>query len=143
MLEIMRENASGWIIKILFAVIILAFVLTFGMGGLNTGADPTLATVNDQIITRAEFEDAFQRAAEGMRKANPNVTPAQLQDPKFKQMVLGELINSRLLLAEAARLGVSVSDEETLPPSPASPTSGTTRASSTARSTRWRSGPSA
>jgi peptidyl-prolyl cis-trans isomerase D len=109
----MRENASGWIIKILFAIIILAFVFTFGMGGLNTGQDPTLALVNDQIITRAEFEDAFQRAAEGMRKSNPDVTPAQLQDPKFKRMVLGELINSRLLLAEAARLGVSVSDEET------------------------------
>lgn len=113
MLDIMRENASGWIIKILFAIIILAFVFTFGMGGLNSGQDPTLATVNDQLITRAEFEDAFQRAAEGMRKANPNVTPAQLQDPQFKQMVLGELINSRLLLDEAARLGISVSDEET------------------------------
>ena len=112
MLEIMRENASGWIIKILFAIIILAFVLTFGMGGLNTGQDPTLALVNDQIITRAEFEDAFQRAAEGMRKSNPDITPAQLQDPKFKQMVLGELVNSRLLLAEAARLGIAVSDEE-------------------------------
>ena len=112
MLEIMRENASGWIIKILFAIIILAFVFTFGMGGLDTGQDPTLALVNDQIITRAEFEDAFQRAAEGMRKSNPDITPAQLQDPKFKQMVLGELVNSRLLLAEAARLGIAVSDEE-------------------------------
>ena len=112
MLEIMRENASGWVIKIIFAVIILAFVLTFGISSMDTGQDPTLATVNDRIITRAEFEDAFQRAAEGIRKSNPNVTSAQLQDPKFKQLVLGELINSRLLLDEAARLGVSVSDEE-------------------------------
>ncbi|MEF2230865.1 MAG: SurA N-terminal domain-containing protein [Pseudodesulfovibrio sp.] len=112
MLEIMRENASGWIIKILFAVIILAFVLTFGISGMDTGQDPTLATINDQIITRAEFEDAFQRAAEGLRKSNPDLSPAQLQDPKFKQLVLGELINSRLLLAEAARLGISVSDDE-------------------------------
>jgi len=112
MLEIMRENASGWIIKILFAIIILAFVLTFGMGRMDNGQDPTLATVNDRIITRAEFEDAFQRAAEGLRKANPNVTSAQLQDPQFKQMILGELINSRLLMDEADRLGISVSDKE-------------------------------
>ena len=97
MLEIMRENASGWIIKILFAIIILAFVLTFGMGRLNNGQDPTLATVNDRIITRAEFEDAFQRAAEGLRKANPSVTPAQLQDPQFKQMILGELIRDNFV----------------------------------------------
>ncbi|QGY39892.1 peptidylprolyl isomerase [Pseudodesulfovibrio cashew] len=112
MLEAMRENASGWIIKILFAVIIVVFVFAFGMSGLDTGNDPVMATVNDQVITRAEFEDAFQRAAEGLRKSNPNVTSAQLQSPQFKQMILGELINSRLLLGEAAKLGISASDEE-------------------------------
>lgn len=112
MLEIMRENASGWIVKILFAIIIIVFVFAFGMSGLDTSNDPVLATVNDRIITRAEFEDAFQRAAEGLRKANPNVTSAQLQDPQFKQLVLNELINSRLLLEEADRLGISASDEE-------------------------------
>lgn len=99
MLEIMRENASGWIVKILFAIIIIVFVFAFGMSGLDTSNDPVLATVNDQVITRAEFEDAFQRAAENLRKANPDVTSAQLQDPQFKQLVLGELVNSRLLLA--------------------------------------------
>ncbi len=112
MLEIMRENASGWIVKILFGIIIVVFVFAFGMSGMETGQDPILATVNDQIITRAEFEDAFQRAAEGLRNANPDVTTAQLQDPQFKQIVLGELVNSRLLLHEAARLGISASDEE-------------------------------
>jgi peptidyl-prolyl cis-trans isomerase D len=108
----MRENASGWIVKILFGIIIVVFVFAFGMSGMETGQDPILATVNDQIITRAEFEDAFQRAAEGLRNANPDVTTAQLQDPQFKQIVLGELVNSRLLLHEAGRLGISASDEE-------------------------------
>jgi peptidyl-prolyl cis-trans isomerase D len=108
----MRENASGWIVKILFGIIIVVFVFAFGMSGFDTGQDPVLATVNEQIITRAEFEDAFQRAAEGLRSTNPDVTTAQLQDPQFKQMVLGELINNRLLLDEAARLGVSASDDE-------------------------------
>ncbi|MFH1914339.1 MAG: SurA N-terminal domain-containing protein [Pseudomonadota bacterium] len=112
MLEIMRENASGWIVKILFGIIIVVFVFAFGMSGLETGQDPVLATVNDQIITRAEFEEAFQRAAEGLRSTNPEVTSAQLQDPQFKQMVVGELINNRLLLDEAAQLGITASDDE-------------------------------
>ncbi|MUM76688.1 peptidylprolyl isomerase [Pseudodesulfovibrio sp. F-1] len=112
MLEIMRENASGWIVKILFGIIIVVFVFAFGMSGFDTGQDPVLATVNDQSITRAEFEDAFQRAAEGLRSTNPEVTTAQLQDPQFKQMVLGELINNRLLLDEADRLGITASDDE-------------------------------
>lgn len=112
MLEIMRENASGWIVKILFAIIIFIFVFAFGMSGIDTGTDPVLATVNDQIITRAEFEEAFQRTAENVRASNPQVTPSQLQTPQFKQMVLGELISSRLLQAEAARLGISAADNE-------------------------------
>lgn len=112
MLEIMRENASGWIVKILFAIIIIVFVFAFGMSGFDTGTDPVMATVNDQIITRAEFEEAFQRTAENVRASNPQVTAAQLQTPQFKQMVLGELISNRLLQGEAANLGISASDSE-------------------------------
>lgn len=112
MLEIMRENASGLIVKILFAVIIVVFVFAFGMSGMDTSGDPVLATVNDQIITRAEFEDTFQRMAETVRNANKEVTPAQLQTPQFKQVILSELVNNKLLQAEAARLGVSASDKE-------------------------------
>lgn len=112
MLEILRENAGGWVIKVLFGIIIITFIFAFGMSGVDTSSDPVLATVNDQVITRAEFEGAFQRAAENLRRANPNVSNEQLQDPAFKQLVLNELVNSRLLLAEAARLGVSASNEE-------------------------------
>lgn len=111
MLEIMRENASGWIVKILFAIIIIVFVFAFGMSGMDSSGDPVMATVNDQVITRAEFEDAFQRAAENMRRNN-NVPNEQIQSPEFKRAVLNELVNSRLLLAEAARLGISASDTE-------------------------------
>ncbi len=112
MLEIMRENAGGWIVKILFAVIIFIFIFAFGMGDMDNSRDPVMATVNDQIITEAEFQEAFQRMAENVRNANPDLTPAQLQTPQFKQVVLGELINNKLLQAEAAALGVSASDEE-------------------------------
>ena len=112
MLEVMRENAGGWVVKILFAVIIIVFVFAFGMSGMDTGNDPVLATVNDQVITRAEFEETFQRMAENVRNSNPDLSPAQLQTQQFKQVVLGELVNNKLLQAEAARLGVSASDEE-------------------------------
>jgi len=111
MLEIMRENASGWIVKILFGIIIIVFIFAFGMSGMDNGNDPVMATVNDQVITRAEFEEAFQRAAENMRRNN-NVPNEQLQSPEFRKAVLNELINSRLLLSEAARLGITASDDE-------------------------------
>ncbi|EGB15837.1 PpiC-type peptidyl-prolyl cis-trans isomerase [Pseudodesulfovibrio mercurii] len=112
MLEVMRENASGWIVKILFAIIIIVFVFAFGMSGLNSSGDPTVATVNGQAITRAEYEAMYQRAAENLRRTNPDLPPAQTRSPEFKQMVLGELISQKLLLGEAAKLGIRASDKE-------------------------------
>lgn len=112
MLDKMRENASGWIVKILFAIIIIVFVFAFGMSGMNSTGDPVLATVNDQIITRAEFETAYQRMAEAVRRNNPNIGNEQFSTPQFKQLVLGELISKKLLLAEGAKLGISASDAE-------------------------------
>lgn len=112
MLEIMRKNASGWIVKILFAVIIFIFVFAFGMSGLNSSGDPTVATVNGQAITRAEYERMYERASENLRRSNPDVSPAQLRSPQFKQLVLGQLISEKLLLDEARKLGIRASDKE-------------------------------
>jgi len=112
MLEIMRENASGWIVKILFAIIIIVFVFAFGMSGLDNSGDPTVATVNGQSISRAEYESMFMRASENLRRSNPDLPAGQLRSPEFKQMVLGELISQKLLLGEAEKLGIRASDKE-------------------------------
>jgi len=112
MLEIMRNNASGWIVKILFAVIIFIFVFAFGMSGLNDTGDPTVATVNGQTISRAEYQQMYERAAENLRRSNPDLPSAQLRSPEFKQMVLGQLISEKLLLDQAQKLGIRASDKE-------------------------------
>jgi peptidyl-prolyl cis-trans isomerase D len=108
----MRNNASGWIVKILFAVIIFIFVFAFGMSGLNNSGDPTVATVNGQTISRAEYEQMYQRASENLRRSNPDLPSAQLRSPEFKQMVLGQLISEKLLLDQAQKLGIRASDKE-------------------------------
>jgi peptidyl-prolyl cis-trans isomerase D len=108
----MRNNASGWIVKILFAVIIFIFVFAFGMSGLNNSGDPTVATVNGQVISRAEYQQMYERAAENLRRSNPDLPPAQTRSPEFKQMVLGQLISEKLLLDQAQKLGIRASDQE-------------------------------
>lgn len=112
MLDKMRENASGWIVKILFAIIIIVFVFAFGLSGLNSTGDPVLAKVNDDVVTRAEFEEAYQRMAESVSRSNPEVSRDQLQSPEFRRMVLGDLISRKLLLGEAEKLGIAASDKE-------------------------------
>lgn len=111
MLEIMRENAQSWIIKILFGVIILAFVLTFGLGGFDDKGDPIVAYVDKEPISRVEFETTLARFIENLRQSG-NATPEQLNSPQLKQMVLNNLIARTLIMQEADRLGISTSDEE-------------------------------
>lgn len=112
MLDKMRENASGWIVKVLFAIIIIVFVFAFGMSGLNSSGDPVLATVNDDAVTRAEFETVYQRMAEAVSRSNPDISREQIQSPEFRKMVLGDLLSRKLLLGEADKLGIAASDKE-------------------------------
>lgn len=111
MLDIMRENAQSWIIKILFAIIILAFVLTFGVSSFDDKGDPIFAYVDDDPITRMEYEATLERLMGNLRE-NKNITPEQLESPQIKQRVLEDMVTRRLLLREARRLGITVSDEE-------------------------------
>ncbi len=111
MLEIMRENAQSWIIKILFAIIILAFVLTFGLGGFNSKGDPIVAYVDDDPISRVQFEIKLARFVENLRK-NRHLTAEQLESPQLKQMVLDDMISRLLMMHEAQKLGITISDDE-------------------------------
>ncbi len=112
MLDKMRQNASNWVIKTLFAIIILAFVFAFGMGGMNNSGDPIIAYVDEDPITTVAFQQAYEEYRENLHRQNPNISAEQLQDPQIKQIVLGQLVNQKLIREEAERLGVNVSAAE-------------------------------
>ncbi|HKK34307.1 MAG TPA: SurA N-terminal domain-containing protein [Desulfomicrobiaceae bacterium] len=112
MLEIMRQGAQSWGIKLLFGIIIAVFVFAFGMGGMQTDKHSTLATVNDQPIKVNEFIRAYERSVQAARQQNPQLTSEMLEQMQFKDQVFGRLVNSALLKAEAERLGIQVSIEE-------------------------------
>ena len=112
MLDIMRQGAQSWGIKLLFGIIIAVFVFAFGMGGMQTDKHSTLATVNEQPILIQEFIRAYERSVEAARQQNPQLTSEILQQMQFKQQVFSRLVNSALLKAEAERLGIQVSVDE-------------------------------
>lgn len=112
MLDKMRQNASSWVIKALFAIIILAFIFAFGMGGMNNSGDPIIAYVNEEPITTVAFQQAYEEYRENLHRQNPNISAEQLQDPQIKQIVLSQLINMKLIRDEAARLGIGATDKE-------------------------------
>lgn len=112
MMDILRQNAQNWGIKILFAIIIIVFVFAFGMSGFNGNTDPVIAYVNDEPIPTQEFIKVYRETADSMRTQNPDVDADQLQSPEFKNAVLGQMISQKLLEAEAQKLGIAVSNSE-------------------------------
>lgn len=112
MMDILRQNAQSWGIKIAFGIIIAVFIFAFGAGGFNGNTDPVIAYVNDQPVPTQEFMQVYRETAEALRAQNPNLDSDQLQSPEFRKAVLGQLINQKLLEAEAAKLGLAVSNSE-------------------------------
>ncbi|TIH12259.1 peptidylprolyl isomerase [Marinifilum sp. JC120] len=112
MMDILRQNAQSWGIKIAFGIIIAVFIFAFGAGGFNGDTDPVIAYVNDQPVPTQEFMQVYRETAEALRAQNPTIDSDQLQAPEFKKAVLEQLVSKKLLEAEALKLGISVSNSE-------------------------------
>lgn len=112
MLDILRQGAQSWGIKIVFGIIIAVFVLAFGMNRSSTDSTTVVATVNDAPILIRDFQETLQRNLETARRQNPGLTSEFLAQIKFKDQVLNQMITRELLLQKAAALGLTVSKEE-------------------------------
>lgn len=112
MLERLRQNAESWGIKIAFAIIIVVFVFYFGMGNFNEKKEPVVAYVGGEPISAREFQKAYEDAITAMRRQNPGISAEELNTPQFKQTILGQLVNTKLMLGAAKKMGITVSPAE-------------------------------
>jgi peptidyl-prolyl cis-trans isomerase D len=112
MLDILRQGAQSWGIKILFGIIIAVFVLAFGMNRVQNDATNVVATVNDSPILLKHYQERLQRSLELARGQNPNLTTEMLAQMGFKQQILEQMIVEELMLQQATKLGLYVSKEE-------------------------------
>ena len=109
MLDIIRRNAESWVVKAIFGVIIVVFIF-WGVSSLDGTSPSILAYVNDEPITVMEFrkrcEDRINMLTQGRGGLKPEM------EQQVKQMVFNELILSKLLQQEAARLNMGATPEE-------------------------------
>jgi len=112
MLDLIRQSASSWGVKVLFGIIILVFVF-WGVGSIGTNSKTqVIATVNERPILAQTFHRAQQRAVETMRQRNPEMTQEELKALGLNRQVLESLVADELMAEKAAALGVTAADVE-------------------------------
>src|SRR6202035_3239077 len=115
MLDRMRRHQS-WL-KWSLGLVCLAFVFFYIPDFLRSGADAaagdTIAKVDGHEITASEFRRTYQAQLQAYRNAyGANVSEQLLKQLGIEQQILQQMVDERAALAEADRLGITVSDEE-------------------------------
>jgi len=116
MLKLMRKKAQSWMIKVLFAVIIIVFVFFYGYSR-RTGERKVIAEVNGTKITtglfRSEEQKAYQNTVMIYRQMyGDQFDESMIDRAVLRERVLNELIDETLMTQEAENLSLAVSDEE-------------------------------
>ena len=117
MLNFIRKQSDTWLIKSILWGIVLAFVATifysWGAGGQIGDANKTVATVNGQEIKFSEFERAYGNILNFYREQFRDQFSEEMAEKlKLKENTLDALIQSRLVLLEADKMNLLVSDKE-------------------------------
>jgi peptidyl-prolyl cis-trans isomerase D len=108
MLEQIRKN-MGWLMWVIVGLVTVTF-LFFGIYPSNIGGRRA-AKVGDTVITADEVNRAYRNLYDNYR----DLLKGQISESLAKQLksqALQELIVNRLLIAEAERIGLRVSDKE-------------------------------
>lgn len=114
MLYLMRKHAQSWLIKVALGAIIIVFIFWYGYN-YNAERGDRVAVVNGAPILLEEYRSAYDRLLQAYRhQFGNNLDDAFIKTLNLKQQALDRIINERLLLTEAARLKLEVTDEELL-----------------------------
>jgi len=112
MLDAIRKHTTGWMAKLILALITVPFAL-FGIDSyLNqAGGNVAVAKVNGDKISIQEYGNAIENVRNRMQ-AEGKVDRALLDSPQLKQSVLDGLITRRLVNAEIRKSNFKISDEQ-------------------------------
>lgn len=114
MLGQMRKHSESWLIKVIFAVIVLVFIFFFGYSRMQKGSGGKTgiaARVNGEAIPYGRYRIAFENASEFYKK----IFPDQMSDEMIFQIrasALSQVINEILLKQFAEDMGIKVTVKE-------------------------------
>jgi peptidyl-prolyl cis-trans isomerase D len=117
MLKAFRDNLKylSWVLWVVIAAFVGFMFVDFG--GISPvgpgGASDAAATIGDQKITYPQFQRAYESQESFLRQTyGDGFTRETARQMGLPQQVMNELIASRILHAEARRIGLQVTDGE-------------------------------
>lgn len=112
-LQTLRKGASGWIAKLFLMLLVFSFLI-WGIADVFRGfGASTVASVGGTEIPAEAFRAQYQEQVQQIgRRTGRAVTPEQARAFGLDRQVLQQMITEATLDAEAARLGLAVSDAQ-------------------------------
>ena len=112
MIQQLREQSQSIFFKILLGFIAITFVISFGIGSFFGNQKEVIALVNSEELLAPEYQRLYSQQLESLRsRFGPNAD--QLAEQlNLRQQVFQQLINRYLLVDEAKKRGVQVTDLE-------------------------------
>jgi peptidyl-prolyl cis-trans isomerase D len=116
MLDRMRRH-RGWL-KWSLALVVVSFILLYipwdrMQSGAPVSSESVVASVDGREITAGRFQRVYRQQMQAYRNAyGGNMDERLLKQLGIDQRILQSLIEEEAALAEAAKLGISASDEE-------------------------------
>ena len=116
MLDRMRRHRDWlkWSLGLVCVAFVLFYIPDFLRGtGADAAAGDTIAKVEGREITAGDFRRTYQAQLQAYRSAyGASMSDQLLKQLGVEQQILQQMVDERAALAEAERLGISVSDEE-------------------------------
>jgi peptidyl-prolyl cis-trans isomerase D len=117
MLDTLRANSRSVLTYVLFGIIIVVFVVSFGPGSQGCGAGAGgagaswAAKVNGDEVSPQDFEQQYAQLARIYASQTAGDTTGLLS-LRIRQMAMEQVVERELVEQEAKRQGIAVSDED-------------------------------
>lgn len=115
MLKVFRDNLKNlaWILWVIIALFVLALAADFGSSVRGGGNQATAAKVGKETVSLAEFQRHYRQMEDLYRRIyGDQLTPELEKQMRLPLQALDQAVNQKILLAEARRMGLTVTDAE-------------------------------